>query len=396
MEVAIQVGEIIQWCNWLAIIVLLGIFYKGRIFSKVINIVLNIFLGTFWELIVILGVIFILHIQAGQIWSDPVLSYSIQGFSKILILISILGLKQYNGKNKNNISFNYTKELLGIVVIDMITIIAGIYLTRNYAKLKISLNEEIILILCGIFLISFVSILIVERLSERAKAETELKLRVQQLELEEQYHQDLKQTTSQLRALRHDMNNHIGVMKGLLKFEQYDELEAYFSEIADTMQLANKIILTGNRGLGILLGTKVEEAEQKGIEIDLVVTQEEIPIAEKDLCALAGNLIDNAMEATKQMDEKYIFFAIQKHHEKVTIKCENTYSVLPKVKKNGTFFTTKKDKQQHGIGTKIIQEIVEKYHGTQEIQCAETFMITIHFSFANLVNNKGDISDRQE
>lgn len=106
------VGEIIQWCNWLAIIVLLGIFYKGRIFSKVINIVLNIFLGTFWELIVILGVIFILHIQAGQIWSDPVLSYSIQGFSKILILISILGLKQYNGKNKNNISFNYTKELL--------------------------------------------------------------------------------------------------------------------------------------------------------------------------------------------------------------------------------------------------------------------------------------------
>ena len=34
-------SEITQWCNWVAVTVLLCIFYKGRIFVKIINMMLG-------------------------------------------------------------------------------------------------------------------------------------------------------------------------------------------------------------------------------------------------------------------------------------------------------------------------------------------------------------------
>lgn len=370
-----------QKSGWIVLILLLHFFYQGSILKKIITIALSTLMITFGEVFVILFAVFIFGIQAGDIWKEPILFDVLHGISKIIMLLLVLVTKQYNSKTQKGLRLNYTKELLTIGIIDLVTGFVGTFLVQYNETLSFSLNEEIAIVLCGVFIISFVSIVIIIRLSERARKEMELKLQLQQLQLEKQYEEDIKKLTGQLRTLRHDMNNHVGVMKGLLDLKQYEELREYFSGIADTLQKANDMVLTESKALSVLLNTKIQQAHQQGIDLEIIVTKERIHMEEQDLCALIGNVLDNAMEAAKQTEEKYIFFSLQKKENEIRIKCENSYTTLPKKKSDGTFFTTKRDKEQHGIGTKVMKEMVEKYHGTQEILCADLFSLTIKLPF---------------
>lgn len=375
-----MISGVFQRSSWIVLFLLLHIFYQGKLLKKAINIALDIFVVAFGEVVLLLSV-FVFQIQLGDVWDEPILYNSLQGISKIIILLLALGIKQYNAKSRDGIALNYTKEMLIIGVVDLATVFVGTLLVQYNETVQFSLNEEIAIVLCGVFVISFVSIVIMGRLSERARKETQLKLQLQHFQLEQKYREDIKQLTGQLRALRHDMNNHIGVMKGLLDLKQYEELEKYFSGIVNTLQMANDIVLTDSQALSVLLNTKTHQADNLGVELELIVSKEKIGMDDQDLCALVGNLLDNAIEAAGKSEEKYVFFSLQQREKEIIIKCENSYVMLPKVKKDGTFFTTKKDKQQHGIGTKVIKEIVEKYHGTQEIQCADTFELVIMLQF---------------
>lgn len=55
---------------------------------------------------------------------------------------------------------------------------------------------------------------------------------------------------------------------------------------------------------------------------------------------------------------------MEKREEKIKIKIENCISS----EEEFNFNTQKSRKSEHGIGTKIIDSLVEKYHGIREIK----------------------------
>ena len=91
----------------------------------------------------------------------------------------------------------------------------------------------------------------------------------------------------------------------------------------------------------------------------------QLPLAQGDISVLMGNLLDNACEAAGRAPEKKISVRILRQGNYVSICVENTVEA-PVLAKNPGLETTKEDRSLHGLGTKNIRKIVEKYGGMME------------------------------
>ena len=89
-------------------------------------------------------------------------------------------------------------------------------------------------------------------------------------------------------------------------------------------------------------------------------------MAEMDIGALFGNILDNAIEGAEKIPEKekrLIHLSVAEQKSFLRIRVEN-YCEEKIVFKNGIPQTTKKDKRFHGFGMKSIQSTVKKYGGS--------------------------------
>ena len=92
-----------------------------------------------------------------------------------------------------------------------------------------------------------------------------------------------------LRSLRHDMNNHMSVLQGLLAMQEYDDAKNYLSTITEELAVANSFIFTDNKVLSVMLNNKISKAHQFGITFDTELLTSTTPFSDSDLCAVVGN-----------------------------------------------------------------------------------------------------------
>ena len=81
-----------------------------------------------------------------------------------------------------------------------------------------------------------------------------------------------------------------------------------------------------------------------------------------DITTLMGNVLQNAIEASKKTNVPKIRVALIEHKTEIFIAVSN--SVVEKINTNNNYLkTSKKDKVNHGFGFKNIIATVGKYHG---------------------------------
>lgn len=268
-------------------------------------------------------------------------------------------------KRKGNylINFIYFKELAIIISLNLFLILVSVYLFSNDQDVLSENNNIILLIFAVITIITIYTIILIFRLEKKSKEEIETQLRLQKIELELKLNNDMIDITDKLRKLRHDMNNHIGLIKALMKAKKYEELDEYINQIYEDVEIANELVITENKTLSVLLNSKKNLAKSKNIDFSSVIATQDINMQSKDICSLLGNILDNAIEAAeKSGNKKYVQLMIQKTEEGCIINCENSLGVKPIVKK-GKFITMKDNALLHGIGTENIKDIVSKYSG---------------------------------
>jgi len=90
----------------------------------------------------------------------------------------------------------------------------------------------------------------------------------------------------------------------------------------------------------------------------------EIALADKELCILLGNLLDNAIEACEKLEEKkrMVKIEVRKHHSMFMLIVENSCEAHAQVRK-GIFRTTKKDDRMHGYGIHNVRKTVKNRGG---------------------------------
>ena len=166
--------------------------------------------------------------------------------------------------------------------------------------------------------------------------------------------------------LFHDFHNHIGVLRQFLTHERYGEAVRYLDELQAPVRNLTATVWTGDETADYLINSKAAAAESGGIRFQ---AQVEFPrrtnIRSVDLCAILGNLLDNALEAARQVPDpagRTGVLTIRRIHQMLVIKVENSFAAAP-VREDGCLKTIKTGGGLHGWGLKSAQTAAEKYDG---------------------------------
>ncbi|MGM9663916.1 MAG: GHKL domain-containing protein [Eubacteriales bacterium] len=183
-----------------------------------------------------------------------------------------------------------------------------------------------------------------------------------------------------IKKIYHDINQHFLIISGYLENREIEKCQNYINELLPNIHSIGNLIFSDNQILDYLINTK----DLKTIQLNIIGSIEILSdMKDLDLVCLLGNILDNAIEATEKCKEKHIDLFFLKHTSNRIIMCKNPIeqSVL---KNNKTLKTTKKCKELHGYGTKIIREIVSKYHGVIDyFEESDTFGVQIVLPLLN-------------
>ena len=171
----------------------------------------------------------------------------------------------------------------------------------------------------------------------------------------------------QVRTARHELKNNYFLLKSLLEQGRYEEMGDQLDEIIRTDLDRDDLVSTGNRLIDMILAQKKGEARRSSIPLRFdVLLPERLELQPQMLCSLLFNLLDNALEASVKAERPDVRCDIHmvKGYLWVEVRNRIDSSVLAE---NPGLLTSKPDKASHGIGLRLIRQIVRRCAGTLEV-----------------------------
>ncbi len=168
-----------------------------------------------------------------------------------------------------------------------------------------------------------------------------------------------------MRAWRHDYHNHMQAIKALLSMGKKEELSEYLDNLEKDLDSIDIAIKTGNVGLDAILSSKVSIARKNNIEVNCTAkVPADLKISDVHLCAIVGNLMDNAIEACEKITEgtapRFIRIYIGLFKSQLYISVSN--ATCEKHRRRLSELVTSK-LGEHGFGLHRIDKLAEKYDG---------------------------------
>lgn len=213
-----------------------------------------------------------------------------------------------------------------------------------------------ILVMIVIVLMSFLLILVnyfMISSSENFIEKGKLELLENSYSITKQYLEDLSHEQLELNKFKHDFSNHLNVLNGLVN---NDSLEAkrYLIELNENLKEIKQVVFSGNSVVDSIINFKINLNSDINFETNLMV-KKEINIPENKLSSLLFNLIDNAIAAARNTNDKIVTVKIISKDDMLLIEISNSVDREP------NFKTTKG--KGHGNGMMIIKEIVSSLGG---------------------------------
>lgn len=200
---------------------------------------------------------------------------------------------------------------------------------------------------------------------------------------EDTYQAEIKTLLTSVSSLRHDYTNHIQVLYGLLQLGEAEQAKEYLASLSKEV-LAIKTLKFNieHPGLSILLQSKKLAAQNYNIDMNFSISSESFEkIKTTDLIIILSNLIDNAIDAAKELPEgeREISICIQSDEKDYIFKIINTGPTIVETEQiyvQG--YSTKKveNGKIRGQGLFIVREIVNKYDGQISIYPSAEFETT--------------------
>lgn len=187
------------------------------------------------------------------------------------------------------------------------------------------------------------------------------------------------------------MNNHIMCIEKLNSMDR----KKYINEIKEKLEDVKNNFHTNNLILDIILMEKEEICKEYNINLYVDLNLKKCDFIEMtDICTIFSNLLDNAIEASKNIEDeenKKIFIKDTIVNKFYLIKIENNKKNII-IKKENRIITSKKDDFLHGLGLQSVRNAVEKYNGNMDINDSENvFEIIIYIPLVQISNNNTQI-----
>lgn len=274
----------------------------------------------------------------------------------MLICTTIISRISYSSEAKE-IAFDRKQTLLLLVIPAMSVIVLSVLMLGEPSKMfAILISGYMLMINISVFYLYNILIENYIHLRDNDRYKQQTYAYQNQLEV-------IMESRNRVRALRHDMKNHILALQVLVQRKELEETSKYLDSMKNFMTNPEEYVKTGNDAVDSLLNYKIQKANEF---LNVVETKISIPeqlrLRSFDLNVLLGNLLDNAIDASMQTEDKKL---------KITIKLDkgilfiNICNSCQRIADGKSDFleTTKEDKVNHGIGLKNVRRIVKKYHG---------------------------------
>ncbi|MNI28410.1 sensory histidine kinase DcuS [compost metagenome] len=139
---------------------------------------------------------------------------------------------------------------------------------------------------------------------------------------------------------------------------------------------------TGNLAIDALVTNALNIGQANGIRMDMELRlyDRELHIERYDLCVVLGNMLDNAIEASKKVkiaSDRYIHIHIRSSESALFIRIRNDVD-----REVADLRSRKASPEYHGFGLTNIKRICEKYGGHMTIETeSQTFdnMVVLPF-----------------
>ena len=239
--------------------------------------------------------------------------YILIKYSKLEISL----LEYVSKKSKFIFIINCFFAILAIIIQFLIT---GFYLNKLPIYIVILSNLSLIIY----FLLSIYSLI----------KTTQLEIANLNLEQEKEHNRILKVAQDDIRGFRHDFSNIICTIGGYVHSQDMNGLENYFEQIqTDVIKVNNLTALSpdiiNNPAIYALVTAKYDKASNLNINMSVEVFMDLNTINMKiyEFTRILGILLDNAIEAADECDERNVYVHIrndQRHNRQLLI-VENTY-----------------------------------------------------------------------
>lgn len=210
---------------------------------------------------------------------------------------------------------------------------------------------------------------------------------------------------SALRANRHDFMNKLQVIYGLIQMGTPEKAAAYINDVSEIQHNVEDPILhkIRNVNLAALILGKLQNMLETDIEMN-ISPESDIPrhsafLSSRELVTIVGNLLENAIESINMKpgnDIRSIDLQITETGEYLIISVSDTGTGINETDLERIYsygFSTKSDNGR-GNGLYITKEIVERHHGTIDVESEPGEGTTFELFFTEI--RTGFIKDFQE
>ncbi|MGU3281184.1 quorum-sensing sensor histidine kinase AgrC [Staphylococcus epidermidis] len=293
--------------------------------------------------------------------------YNIFHFSIFIILSLILAHLFKHLLIRLRYSYLYLSKKY-YIIISFVLAIAFIYfyiISQTNLQESNSLNFYAIIFVSITVLLSLVILL----LSAFALREMKYKRKLQEIEAYYEYTLRIESINNEMRKFRHDYVNILTTLSDYIREDDMPGLRKYFDEHIVPMKdklKTRSIKMNGIEKLKVreikgLITTKIIQAQEKRIPISIEFPDEidRISMNTVELSRIIGIIVDNAIEASENLEEPLINIAFIDNDESVTFivmnKCSDDIPKIHELFEQG--FSTKGDNR--GLGLSTLKELTD-------------------------------------
>lgn len=176
----------------------------------------------------------------------------------------------------------------------------------------------------------------------------------------------------------HDLKHQISILRDSTSETERHE---YLDQMEEDIRSFEAQTHTGNEVLDAILGTKMLQCMQEGIDLHVMAEGEALGFMNKmDISALFGNILDNAIEGTRKVDDpedRHIRLYVNAQKGFLKILAENTFSGKVSFEEGIPMTSKTHEVGYHGYGVRSIRATAEKYDGNV-IMKAENGWFRVH------------------
>lgn len=275
-------------------------------------------------------IVFLLLFWKKQIVLSKKFFESLPIFFYIVMVVAIFSLKMFN--NLSEINFDSIRTDVATVV----TLVGVCYLLTKYATSA----------------------------SREREAEA-------LIEMQAEHYEELAQKNQDIRRFRHDIKNNMFALSILINDNKIDEAKNYISNLSNTIKETENRFNTGNYLADALISQKADEARAENITIAFEGAIPAEGMSNNDICTIFGNSLDNAIRACTEIAPCTIRINSAVKDNGYTVTIFNPVKQKVEIK-NNTIKTSKKDKENHGLGLGNIKRVAEKHKGYVKLNCTDT------------------------